>query len=110
MNTDISETAEIIQFAAIRPKLGKNRACAAFEPVSDRPRTAAGYYLKEDVSDTCRNQRLRSDRRAVWREADAIMGYWHAAMKMDTAVSHVQKRKTRSTSFFRKTSRILRAA
>ena len=66
------ETAEIIQFAAIRPELGKNRTRAALEPVSDRPRTAAGYFRNEDVSDTAGNQRLRSSRRDVWREADAV--------------------------------------
>jgi hypothetical protein len=89
MRTDISETAQIIQFAAIRSKLGK-KISPSSEPVSDRPRTAAGYFRNEDVSDTCQNQRLRSNRRDVWREADAVMEYWHVSMKMDSAISRVQ--------------------
>jgi hypothetical protein len=84
------ETAEIIQFAAIRPKLGK-KISSHSEAVSDRPRTAAGYFVKEDgLTDTCQNQRLRRSRHDAWRQADSVMNYWWISMKMDTAISRVQ--------------------
>ena len=44
------ETAQIIQFSDARPKL---KPASRPETTFDRPRTAAGYFLKEDVSDTC---------------------------------------------------------
>src|SRR5258708_25167602 len=77
-----TENAQIIQLSAFRPKLGKRILSIA--------KNSSNPQCEEGVSDTAGNQRLRSDRRDVWREADAIMGYWHAAMKMDTAISRVQ--------------------
>jgi hypothetical protein len=82
MSTNISETAQIIQFAALRPKLGKK--------IGTRSAPIPAPQCEEGVSDTAGNQRLRSNRRDVWREADAVMDYWHAVMKMDTAISLVQ--------------------
>jgi crotonobetainyl-CoA:carnitine CoA-transferase CaiB-like acyl-CoA transferase len=79
------ETAEIIQFAAIRPKLAKG----------ERPKIS-GLHAPivrdgEGLTETCRNLRLRSDRMEAWREADAVMDYWLISMKMDAAISYVQR-------------------
>jgi hypothetical protein len=87
MSTSISETAQIIQLFGARPKLGK-RTFQRSEPVVRAP------LNEEGVSDTGRNQRLRRNRRDVWLEADAVMDYWHAVMKMDTAISRVQRHET----------------
>jgi hypothetical protein len=43
------------------------------------------------MTETCRNQRLRSDRRDLWREVEAVMEYWHVSMKMNDAISRVQR-------------------
>jgi hypothetical protein len=84
MSTNISETAEIIQFAAIRPKLAKG----------GRPKISGLHAPiirdNEGLTETAKNARLRSDRLDVWRKADSVMCYWLASMKMDTAVSLVQ--------------------
>jgi hypothetical protein len=77
------ETAEIIQFAAIRPKVGK--PIALRRGTESEPRD-----IQENVSDTCRNQRLRSNRRDVWWKADALREYWRESMRMMDAVSLVQ--------------------
>jgi hypothetical protein len=86
MNIEISETAQIIQFAAARPKLAKGQ----------RPKTG-GFSTnppitrdEEGLTETAKNYRLRRARYDDWREADAVMDYWHIRMKMDTAVSRVQ--------------------
>jgi hypothetical protein len=75
--------SNIIQFAAIRPKLGK-RTFQRSEPVVRPP------LNEEGITDTCQNQRLRSQRNDVWREADAVMNYWHVSRKMESAISRVQ--------------------
>jgi len=84
-------SSEIIQLSAFRPKFGVKSRNATLSTASDRPRTAAGYFLKEPATDTCKNQRLRGDRRDVWREADAVMDYWYLSMKLDGVISRVQK-------------------
>ena len=33
--------------------------------------------------------RLRSDRRDLWREVEAVVDYWHISMKMNAAISAV---------------------
>ncbi len=88
MTSDLhhTETAQIIQFSAARPKLGK-RTASRSEPVSTS-------QCEDGISTTCRNQRLRSHRRDIWREADAVMDYWHVSMKMDGAISRVQHHET----------------
>ena len=87
-------SSEIIQLSAFRPKFGVKSRNAALPTSSDRPCTAAGYFLKEPATDTAKNQRLRGDRRDVWREADAVMKYWHLSMKMDGVISCVQRHGT----------------
>jgi hypothetical protein len=77
-----TETAQIIQFSAARPKLGKKTGSSS-EPVS-------AAQCDGDISKTCKNHRLRQQRRDNWREADAVMDYWHVSMKMDGAISRVQ--------------------
>ncbi len=81
-------TCEIIQLSAARPKLAKG----------ERPKIS-GLYSPivrdgEGLTETAKNSRLRSDRRDVWLEADAVMDYWHAVMKMDSAISRVQRHET----------------
>ena len=77
------ETAEIIQFADARTRVGK-------KPASKVPQLRELPRNEDGITDTCINQRLWGDRRDVWRAADAVMDYWHAVMKMDTAISRVQ--------------------
>jgi len=81
------ETAEIIQFADARTRVGK-------KPASKVPQSRELPRNEDGITDTCINQRLRGDRRDVWLEADAVMDYWHAVMKMDTAISRVQRHET----------------
>jgi len=81
-----TETAEIIQLFAARPKLGKK--------IGTRSAPIPAPQCEEGVSDTCKNQRLRGDRRDVWREADAVMDYWYVSMKMDGVISRVQRHGT----------------
>ena len=82
-----TETAQIFQFADARQKFGKKPAS---QPATDRPRTAAGYFLKEDVSETCKNARLRSLRHDNWRKANTLREYWSASVKMMDAIERVQ--------------------
>jgi hypothetical protein len=63
------ETAEIIQFADARTRVGK-------KPASKVPQLRKLPRNEDGITDTCINQRLRGDRRDVWREADAVMDYW----------------------------------
>jgi hypothetical protein len=77
-------TAQIIQLFAPRPKPGKTFPVRVLVS-AERP--ASAYSRHEPATITAENSRLRSDRRDVWREADAVMGYWLAAMKMHTAIS-----------------------
>jgi hypothetical protein len=78
-------TAEIIQLFGARPKPGK-KISARSEPASRIPQPQS----EEVASDTCSNQRLRAKRRDIWREADAVMDYWHLSLKMDSAIFRVQ--------------------
>jgi hypothetical protein len=80
-------TAQIIQLFGPRPKPGKTFPLRVMVS-AERPATA--YSRHEPATITADNSRLRSDRRDVWREADAVMGYWLAAMKMHTAISILQ--------------------
>jgi hypothetical protein len=82
-----NHTAEIIQLFAPRPKAGKTFPVRVMVS-AERP--AAAYFRHEPATITAENSRLRSDRRDVWREADAVMGYWLAAMKMHSAISILQ--------------------
>jgi hypothetical protein len=68
-------TAEIIQLFGARPKPGK-KISARSEPASRIPQPQS----EEVASDTCSNQRLRAKRRDIWREADAVMDYWHLSL------------------------------
>ena len=80
-------TAEIIQLFAPCLKPGKTFPVRVLVS-AERP--ASAYSRYEPATITAENSRLRSDRRDVWREADAVMGYWLAAMKMHTAISILQ--------------------
>jgi hypothetical protein len=68
--------------------------CARLERVTDagNERGAIRENVPAWIRQTCDNLQ-RSLSRAVpplWRDADAVMDYWHASMKMDTAISRVQ--------------------
>jgi hypothetical protein len=68
---------EIIQLSAARPKLAKG----------ERPKIS-GLHAPitrddEGLTETAKNSRLRSDRLDAWREAGAVMRYWHICMKME---------------------------
>jgi hypothetical protein len=80
-------TAQIIQLFGPRSKPGKTFPLRVMVS-AERP--AAVYPRHEPATITAENSRLRSDRRDAWREADAVMGYWLAAMKMHTAISILQ--------------------
>jgi hypothetical protein len=82
-----NHTAEIIQLFAPRPKPGKTFPVRV---IVSAERPAPVYPRHEPATITAENSRLRSDRRDVWREADAVMGYWLAAMKMHSAISILQ--------------------
>ena len=81
------ESAQIIQFAAVRPKLAKGQRPKAGPVVQGPPAPRD----EEGLTVTCKNLRLRSDRNDAWRRANAIMDYWLAVMKMEAAISYVQK-------------------
>jgi hypothetical protein len=57
---------------------------------SSQQREVTNPQREEGVSDTCQNQRLRSNRRDVWRKADALREYWRESMRMMDAVALVQ--------------------
>jgi hypothetical protein len=77
-----TETAQIIQFSAFRPKLGKKTASSS-EPISNLPRN-------EPATATGKNQRIRQQLHVNWRRADSIREYWRAWLKMSGAISRVQ--------------------
>jgi hypothetical protein len=78
-------TAQIIQLFGPRPKPGKTYPLRVTVS-AERP----AYLRHEPATITAENSRLRSDRRDVWREANAVMGYWLAAMRMHSAISILQ--------------------
>jgi uncharacterized protein YbdZ (MbtH family) len=73
------ETAETIQLFGPRPK-----------HVRHMTHLSVSAQAGSLPSDTAENFRLRQDRYAVWRQADAVMAYWRAAMKMGVAISCMQ--------------------
>jgi hypothetical protein len=82
MSTNSSETAQIIPLFGPRPKLGKR-----ILPIA---KNSSNPQYEEGISDTAGDQRLRSSRRDVWREADTAMAYWRMAMKMHNAIARAQ--------------------
>jgi hypothetical protein len=88
MKMDISEalhhteTAQIIQFSASRPKVRKSWVA--------RENPTSNPQCEGDVSATCKNHRLRRERHTEWRRADAVREYWRATLKMDGAIERVQ--------------------
>jgi hypothetical protein len=53
-------------------------------------RPAAAYSRHEPATITAENFRLRKERYDAWRQADATMDYWLAAMKMHSSISCMQ--------------------
>jgi hypothetical protein len=90
-----TETAQIIQLFGPRPKPGKTTPVRVLVS-AERPKPPTN--LPEDKttaassfpSGTAENFRLRQSRYYAWREATAVMNYWHAVMKMKSAISCVQ--------------------
>jgi hypothetical protein len=88
MNTEHhTHIADIIRLFAPRPKPGKTFPLRVMVS-AERP--AAAYSRHEPATITAENFRLRKERYDAWREADAVMDYWFAAMKMHTAISCLQ--------------------
>jgi hypothetical protein len=83
-----TETAEIIQLFAPRPKPGKTFPVRVIVS-ADRP--ADLYPRHEPATITAENFRLRKERYDAWRQADAVMDYWLAAMRMHTAAYCLQE-------------------
>jgi hypothetical protein len=81
------ESAQIIQLFAPRPKPGKTFPVRV---IVSAERPAAAYSRYEPATITAENFRLRKERYDAWRQADAVMGYWLAAMKMHSAISCLQ--------------------
>jgi hypothetical protein len=75
----IGETAQIIKLSAFR-KDGTTSATrrALLSPVTV-PQTETG-----------KNHRIRQQRYANWRRADAVVGYWNASITMNDAIERVQ--------------------
>jgi hypothetical protein len=81
MRTDISETAQIIQFAdAARPKR---------RPVANH--TSSVAKNEEGVSETAMNGKLREERKEIWRMAEAATRYWRLRLDFEDAVSFAQR-------------------
>jgi hypothetical protein len=81
------ETAQIIQLFGPRPKPGKTFPVRV---IVSAERPAAAYSRHEPATITAENFRLRKERYDDWRQADAVMDYWRAVMKMKSAISRVQ--------------------
>jgi hypothetical protein len=77
-----TETAQIVQFSAVRPKVGKK--IASRSDVVSNPQCEGG------MTATCKNHRLRRERHTEWRRADAIREYWQVSLKMGGVISRVQ--------------------
>jgi hypothetical protein len=80
-------TAQIIQLFAPRPKPGKTFPLRVMVS-AERP--SAAYSRHEPATITAENFRLRKERYDAWRQVDAVMGYWLAAMRMNSAISCMQ--------------------
>jgi hypothetical protein len=82
-----NHTAQIIQLFGPRPKPGKTFPVRV---IVSAERPAAAYSRHEPATITAENFRLRKERYDAWRQADAVMDYWLAAMRMHTAISCMQ--------------------
>jgi hypothetical protein len=80
-------TAQIIQLFGHRPKPPAN---LPKDKTSSAGSLLASQHQEVKSSDTAENFRLRQERYDVWRQADAVMDYYHAAMKMKVAISCMQ--------------------
>jgi hypothetical protein len=89
--SDIMNTLHHVQTAEIIPLFGPRPKRRGEDKTTRASSLPTNPQCEEGATDTAGNQRLRSDRRDVWREAESIMEYWHMTMKMDGAISHVQR-------------------
>ena len=78
-----TETAQVIQLSAFRTSGGK-RIASRSRPVAANPQ------CEENVSTTCKNQRIRQQLHVNWSKADALREYWRASLEMSRAISRVQ--------------------
>jgi hypothetical protein len=79
-----TETAQIIQFSTFQTSGGK-RIASRSRPVAANPQ------CEENVSTTCKNQRIRQQLHVNWRKAYALRNYWRASFEMSGAISSVQR-------------------
>jgi hypothetical protein len=80
-------TAQIIQLFGPRPKPGKTFPVRV---IVSAERPAAAYSRHDPATITAENFRLRKERYDAWRQADAVMNYWRAAMQMGVAIFCMQ--------------------
>jgi hypothetical protein len=78
-------TAEVIQLDAFRGKSAVQRKRRTSIVRAERPQREKGE------TETCKNFRLRQERRGDWCRADALREYWKAAREMDSAIFRVQQ-------------------
>jgi hypothetical protein len=89
-------TADVIQLSAFRPKAGESSKAGA-SPMALRLRERRARRAQRvadapaDETETCKNFRLRQQRRDDWCRADAVREYWKAAREMDSAIHRVQQ-------------------
>jgi hypothetical protein len=82
-------SAEIIDLAT------RHRTPDADEPPRHRP---------TGLTTTAKNQRLRSERREVWRKADATTHYWHTLLCFTDAVSRAKNHDVKEARTYTETS------
>jgi hypothetical protein len=81
-------TAEVFQIAEFRKK-----TTAPINTVGDEdfPSRRKVKTLPEPQTETCKNSRLRQQRRHDWWVASARREYWRAAKRMEDAISWAQR-------------------
>jgi hypothetical protein len=59
-------------------------------PPRETRRQERSHQIEDGLTETCKNFRLRDQRRDAWRTADAIRNYWRARLKFEDAIADVQ--------------------
>lgn len=63
----------------------------AEEELTPRERRRQERKLAPPATETCKNQRLREQRREVRRQAEAVTAYWRARLDFESAVGQAQR-------------------
>ena len=59
-------------------------------PPRETRRQERSHQIEDGLTETCKNFRLRDQRRNAWRTADARRDYWHARLKFEDAIWDAQ--------------------